>query len=388
MITVSLLTNNKSSWFLEYNQQFKSKLEGLGYGVNIYTDNEQLKQGGDICFFLACTKIVPKKYLQYHKHNLVIHHSDLPKGRGSSPLVWQIIEGRNKIVFTLFEAAEEIDTGDIYSQSILDLKGYELLSEIFLKRWNVEQKMILEFLEQYPNLSAKKQVGTSTFYRRRNFNDDTIDINKPLINYINNFRISDNEKWPLNFEYLNEKFYLKIYRENEDFIEESVPYTFKDIAIRPVGKSDLKVLEEIKNNESTFLNLGSVDISKNTQRNKKFVIFIQKTKEIIGVILIYDIDHINANCEIGIDIVKDYRGKGYGEKAYKMVLKYIFDHLNMHMVYLKVIENNEVAITMYEKIGFHTTGYFREFMYRNGRYWNYNVMCITKSEYHKAKGLN
>ncbi len=173
-------------------------------------------------------------------------------------------------------------------------------------------------------------------------------------------------------------------------------YKYKDIAFRPIDKLDLNVITELKNDESTFLNLGTVDmynsvqqeewlanVSKNSQRNKNFVIITIDNEMIIGVIRIYDIDTINSNCEVGIDIVKEYRGKGYGSKAYQMILKYIFEHLNMHMVYLKVMENNETALLMYKKVGFTITGYYREYMYRYGKYWNYNIMCITRSEFYK-----
>ena len=32
-----------------------------------------------------------------NKNNIVVHASDLPKGRGFSPMSWQILEGKNKI---------------------------------------------------------------------------------------------------------------------------------------------------------------------------------------------------------------------------------------------------------------------------------------------------
>ena len=49
--------------------------------------------------------------LALHKNNLVIHASDLPQGKGWSPMPWQIAEGRNDIVFTLFEAVAGVDAG-------------------------------------------------------------------------------------------------------------------------------------------------------------------------------------------------------------------------------------------------------------------------------------
>ena len=42
------------------------------------------------------------------KHSLVVHSSNLPQGKGWSPMTWQIIEGKNKITNTLFEAVSAV----------------------------------------------------------------------------------------------------------------------------------------------------------------------------------------------------------------------------------------------------------------------------------------
>src|SRR5688500_10281039 len=62
--------------------------------------------GGDLLFSLGFTKIIPPASLAKTTHNLVIHESALPHGRGLSPLSWQILEGRKKITLTLFESVK------------------------------------------------------------------------------------------------------------------------------------------------------------------------------------------------------------------------------------------------------------------------------------------
>ncbi len=68
--------------------------------------------------------------MKFNKHNLVIHESDLPKGKGWSPVTWQVLEGKDVIPITLFEAAKNVDAGDIYLQEFIHLDGSELLEEI------------------------------------------------------------------------------------------------------------------------------------------------------------------------------------------------------------------------------------------------------------------
>ena len=47
-------------------------------------------------FVIGYTKILPKEFLEGNKLVLVIHESDLPKGKGFSPVQWQILEGKIK----------------------------------------------------------------------------------------------------------------------------------------------------------------------------------------------------------------------------------------------------------------------------------------------------
>ena len=44
-----------------------------------------------VCLFLlSCSKKL--KNLKAYDHNIVIHANDLPRGKGWSPLTWQVLE--------------------------------------------------------------------------------------------------------------------------------------------------------------------------------------------------------------------------------------------------------------------------------------------------------
>lgn len=74
---------------------------------------------GDICFIISCIIIIDEIYLKLNKNNLVVHSSDLPSGKGFTPMQWQILEGKNDIMVTLFEADKEVDAGPYYLKSKL-----------------------------------------------------------------------------------------------------------------------------------------------------------------------------------------------------------------------------------------------------------------------------
>ncbi len=72
--------------------------------------------------FWLTDKIIPNRLLKQNKHNIIIHESSLPKGKGWSPMFWQILEGKNEIPFTMFEASKGVDSGDVYMKRNLILK--------------------------------------------------------------------------------------------------------------------------------------------------------------------------------------------------------------------------------------------------------------------------
>ena len=206
--------DDKSSWIIPFAKEIVDDLNGKNYDCQFFHDAEEIPKG-DILFLLGCTKIVKKDILDRNKHNLVIHESDLPQGRGWSPIAWQVLTGKNKIPVTVFEAEEALDSGPVYIKDHINLDGTELLPEIKEKQGIKTKELVLEMVEIYPTLHGKKQTGESSFYPRRTHKDDRLDINKSIKNQFNHLRIVDNEKYPAWFEYNNRRYILKIYYADE-----------------------------------------------------------------------------------------------------------------------------------------------------------------------------
>lgn len=168
---------------------------------------------GELCFFLSYSRIVPRSVLVRHQHNLVVHASDLPRGRGMSPLTWQILEGTNKIVVTLLEAEDVVDTGVIYLQTHLDLDGTELLPELRNGIARATKALCMQFIDDYPSVvaQAREQTGEKgSLYRRRGFKDSQVDPFKSLEQQFNLLRVVDNECYPAWFEYRGRRYVLYI----------------------------------------------------------------------------------------------------------------------------------------------------------------------------------
>ena len=209
---ISILTDNPQSWIIPYVEKLKTDLS-LIHEVKHVFDTSKLEPG-DILLILSCEKIIKKEFLKLHKSNIVVHPSKLPKGKGWSPLAWQILEGSNCIPVTLFEAREELDSGPVYLIDNIFLKGHELNDEIKDKQGLLTIEMIKDYIDKYPNIKKIKQVGKETFYPRRLKKDSELDLNKTIKEQFNLLRISDNERYPAYFKYNGLKYIIKITKEN------------------------------------------------------------------------------------------------------------------------------------------------------------------------------
>ena len=152
----------------------------------------------DFCFCLSFGQLLPSYIRQQFKHTLVVHESDLPAGKGWSPLTWQILDGKNRIPVTLFEAADEVDSGPIYAQRWIEFKGHELVDELREGQARATQEICQWFVDHYPqSLSkAREQQGRESFYARRRPEDSELDPIKTIQEQFNHLRVIDNDRYP------------------------------------------------------------------------------------------------------------------------------------------------------------------------------------------------
>jgi methionyl-tRNA formyltransferase len=211
----SIFVDNPKSWFLKYANELANKIRKRNIKCSLFTDKRKIKKG-NICFHLSCTKLTKINTLKKFNYNIVIHASDLPKGRGYSPWIWNIIKGKNIVKLSAFEIDKENkspDSGLIYFKDKVRLNGSELLDEIREKLANKILDMSLNILKKINKLKPKKQKGKPSYFRRRKPKDQEIFLKKSLISQINILRTADNDKWPAYFFYKKKKYLLKISKE-------------------------------------------------------------------------------------------------------------------------------------------------------------------------------
>lgn len=164
------------------------------------------------------------------------------------------------------------------------------------------------------------------------------------------------------------------------------------LRIRVVEESDLERMRALRNDPSTWINLTEIGfIDAEAQRqwfqrvrlagDKRYYVICDDEFEFIGIVRADEIDWVNRSMRVGVDIVPELRSRGYGSKAFTLLKRFCFDYLNMHRVWLLVLETNQIAINLYEKQGFQSEGRYRSAIFRGGIYHDYRIMSILEGEY-------
>ncbi len=112
----------------------------------------------------------------------------------------------------------------------------------------------------------------------------------------------------------------------------------------------------------------------------QMIICESDTDRPVGSVYIRDIDKTHQKAEYGIFIGEPQaRGKGYGTAAAQLMIKYCFEELQLHRLFLRVYAENIQAIRSYEKTGFVKEAHLREDVCIDGKYHDIVLMGILNN---------
>lgn len=161
-------------------------------------------------------------------------------------------------------------------------------------------------------------------------------------------------------------------------------------ACKPEDASQLALWSEdaeyLRNMDSDFVMPGSIEsFEKSHEKSSNSMEFRLRTLEndtLIGFVALFSIEWNNQCGKMAIGIGDpNFRGKGYGTDALRLILRYGFCELNLHRIGLDVISYNQRAIHAYQKVGFQVEGTLRESVLRDGQKYDRILMSILRSEY-------
>ena len=180
--------------------------------VKIYfSDKINISKKFTLVFLVGfISKIKLKNKIEY----FTVHESDLPRGRGHSPIKHQLMKNKKTITCCLIKLNNKIDSGNIVYKDYLKIKSYDLFDDIKKKQMVVTQKLFAKFINAYPNYPEIKQVGKASYFPKLSEKDDKIDIKKTLISQFNKIRSTNYYKYSNYFKINKKKFLIKIINES------------------------------------------------------------------------------------------------------------------------------------------------------------------------------
>jgi RimJ/RimL family protein N-acetyltransferase len=94
------------------------------------------------------------------------------------------------------------------------------------------------------------------------------------------------------------------------------------------------------------------------------------------------IDGRNRSAEVGLFVgLPDSWDQGLGRDVLEALLRFGFEQMNLHRIYLRVFADNARAVHLYETVGFRHEGCWRQAEFRHDCYHDLLWMSILRGEW-------
>lgn len=169
------------------------------------------------------------------------------------------------------------------------------------------------------------------------------------------------------------------------------------VTLRAIEEKDCDLLLEMMNNPDIDRWVGNLHLPvsksmqetwvKNYTNNDSTIRLMIELENghTLGMVMLQNIDYKNSNAEIGIKINitdKCNRMKHDTDDAYKALLKFAFEELNLNCIYAYVIKGNEHSYNFNLRNGFKENGVIPSKIYTDGEYKDMIVFSLIREEFY------
>lgn len=207
---ISILCTDPSHPVVSKLREWADEMSCKAHDVSLVFDKAELR-GGDVLFLVSCSQLIRDAERAKYRSTLVLHASDLPRGRGWSPCIWSVLGGANQITVSLLEASEPVDSGAIWLKTTFSLEGHELLPEINEKLFAAELLLMSQAVDQFDYIKPARQTGEpGPYMAKRSPADSRLDPNKSIAEQFNLLRVVDSQRYPAFFDHLGKRYLIRI----------------------------------------------------------------------------------------------------------------------------------------------------------------------------------
>ncbi|MCT8332168.1 methionyl-tRNA formyltransferase [Leptospira sp. 85282-16] len=192
----SYLVASVGSWNRELYEKYSSNIDGNWRFVD--TPDKLVTELKDFSpkfiFFPHWRWIVPEDIINNYEC-VCFHMTDVPYGRGGSPLQNLILAGNQNTVLTALRMEKGLDSGPVYLKLPLNLDGSA--RQIYLRAselsWEIIKKLVTESHQPFP------QKGEPTFFKRRKPEESELPSDLDIGRLYNFIRMLDADDYPYAF---------------------------------------------------------------------------------------------------------------------------------------------------------------------------------------------
>ena len=184
---------SRFDWNANFFDKFSKQQKGIWYFASNPSELDELLETYDprYIFFPHWSWLVSDEVISKYEC-VCFHMTDLPFGRGGSPLQNLILHGYQETILTSFRMEKTLDSGPVYYKRPLSLDGsaYEIYKRAGRLCWDI----INDLIKNNPNPSPQK--GVVYEFKRREYKQSSMPINLSLKEVYNFIRMLDAPGYP------------------------------------------------------------------------------------------------------------------------------------------------------------------------------------------------
>ena len=170
-----------------------------------------------------------------------------------------------------------------------------------------------------------------------------------------------------------------------------------EVTLRPTGEEHLAVLERIRTDPDAmgpFQWYGWRDPSRLRRRwadngllgDDGGLLMVIRAADVLGFVSWRQVvTSISSHCwNIGIGLLPEFHGRGYGTEAQRLLVRYLFAHTQVHRIEAETDVDNIAEQRALEKVGFQREGIMRGHSFRLGAWHDTARYGVLRGEIDSA----
>ena len=102
---------------------------------------------------------------------------------------------------------------------------------------------------------------------------------------------------------------------------------------------------------------------------------------LVGRAAMFRFDPLARSAEVGLSLLPEHQGRGYGKDVLRVLLGFGFRTRNLHRIHLQALASNAAGLGAYRAVGFVEEGRLREHAWVEGQYEDIVLMGLLQAEW-------